>query len=365
MQKNYYPFRVEFTEDVFGEESPLKSILQEVTGGETPRVFLVSDANFVYHTEGIGSKIGRYFKESGITLASKPVIIQGGEKIKADNMHTVNIVLKAIMEAHIGKDDVILAVGGGAFLDVVGFAAAMARGGVPVVRIPTTPGAMMEAAFADNAALDLCGIKDGVRVPSIPAAVVIQVSFALTILDGVWRGSASEAVRAAISHDAKLLKKLIDSADDFSARDLSVLEETVRLVVASKLKKGPSEIGEWASQRLQTLSNYRLPHGYSIAMGTAIDIKYAEKKGDMKAEDAEKIIKLLLKYGALDGMDHSHHLISQIDRVLAGLESWRLAKGKSSFELPEGIGSTKKNAEVDPEIMRVALKEFFEVAKTA
>lgn len=365
MQKNYYPFRVEFTEDVFGEASPLKPILQELTGEGSPRVFLVSDANFVYHTDGIGSKIGRYFNDSGITLAAKPVIIQGGEKIKADNMHTVNIVLKAIMEAHIGKGDVVLAMGGGAFLDVVGFAATLARGGVPVVKIPTTPAAMMEAAFADNSALDLYGIKDGVRISSSAAAVIIQVSFALTILDGVWRGSASEAVREALVHDAKMLKKLVETADDFRARDLAILEETIRLVVASKLKKGPTNVGEWAAQRLETLSNYRLPHGYAIAMGTAIDVKYAEKKGYMKAEDAEKILKLLLKYGALDGMDHSHHLISQIDRVLAGLESWKLAHGESSFELPSSVGSTKKNEMIDVAIMRDALKEFFEVAKTA
>lgn len=365
MQKNYYPFRVEFTDDVFGEDSPLKPILQELTGAKTPRVFLVSDANFVYHTDGIGSKIGRYFNNSGITLASKPVIIQGGEKIKADNMHSVNIVLKAIMEAHIGKGDVILAMGGGAFLDVVGFAASLARGGVPVVKIPTTPAAMMEAAFADNSALDLFGIKDGVRLSSSAQAVIIQVSFSLTILDGVWRGSASEAVREALVHDAKLLKKLIGTVDDFRSRDLAVLEETIRLVVASKLKKGSTKVGEWVAQRLETLSNYRLPHGYAIAMGTAIDAKYAAKKGYMKQEDAETILKLLLKYGALDGMDHSHHLISQIDRVLAGLESWKLAYGEGSFEIPTAIGSSKCGETIDVEIMREALKEFFEVAKTA
>lgn len=365
MQKNCYPFRVEFTDDVFGEESPLKSILVALTGVESPRVFLVSDANFVYHTEGIGSKIGRYFNDNGITLAAKPVIIQGGEKIKADNMHTVNIVLRAIMEAHIGKGDIILAMGGGAFLDVVGFAATLARGGVPIVKIPTTPAAMMEAAFADNSALNLYGIKDGVRLNSSAAAVIIQVSFSLTILDGVWRGSASEAVREALAHDAKLLKKLLETADDFRARDLAILEETIRLVVTSKMKNSPTKIGEWAAQRLETLSNYRLPHGYATAMGTAIDVKYAEKKGYMKAEDAEKILKLLLKYGALDGMDHSHHLISQIDRVLAGLESWKLAYGDETFELPASIGSTKKNEKIDVEIMREALKEFFEVAKTA
>lgn len=365
MQKNCYPYRVEFTEDVFGEGSPLKDILLELSGGENPRVFLVADANFVYHTDGIGSKIGRYFNDVGITLASKPVIIQGGEKIKSDNMLTMNTVLKAIMEACVGKNDIVLAAGGGAFLDVVGFAARIARGGVPVVRIPTTPSAMMDAAFSDSAALNLYGIKDGCRVPSIPAAVVIQTSFARSILDGVWRGSAAVAVREAISHDAKLLKKIEKSADQFRERNLEVLSETIREVVSSKKAHGHTTIGEWAALRLESLSNYRLPHGYALAIGTAVDAIYAAKNGAIEVEDAKRVLALLNKFGAMEGMEHSVHIISQFDRVIAGLESWKLAFGKESFEILKSLGATKKNESIDPEIMREALKEFFEVAKSA
>lgn len=365
MQKSCYPFRIEFVEDVFGENSPLKSILQELTAEEVPRVFLVADANFVYHTDGIGSKIGRYFNESGITLVSRPVIIQGGEKVKADSMHTMNVVLKAIVEAQIGKNDVILAAGGGAFLDVVGFAARLARGGVPIVRVPTTPAAMMDAAFADYAALDLYGIKDGGRVPSTPAAVVIQTSFSTTILDGVWRGSASAAVREAVAHDVKLLSKLDSSVNEFRERNLDVLTEIIHSVVELKKKKGTSTIGEWAALRLESLSNYRLPHGYALGMGLAIDVKYAEKVGHLKAEEVKRVMELLSKFGALDGIDHSTHVISQIDRVVSGLEAWKLAYGRDSFELVEKLGTSKTKRAIDSEIMREALKEFFEVAKTA
>ena len=208
MQKSCFSYPVEFTDDAFGESPVLAETLKKASGSENPRVLIVADLNVVQRTEGLGAKIGRYVQAHGICLAGSPVVMAGGEKVKADNLQSALNVVSAILSAKLGRNDIVLALGGGTVLDVAGYAAAQARGGVKIVRMPTSPAAMMDAAFADYAAVDSASVKDALRVPSVPAAVVIDFSFAASVLDGVWRGGVAEAVRLAVASDATLLKKL-------------------------------------------------------------------------------------------------------------------------------------------------------------
>ena len=193
MQKSCFSYPVEFTEDAFGESAVLADTLRKVTGSDEPKVLIIADMNVVQRTEGLGSKIGRYVQEHKIRLAGSPVVIGGGEKIKADNLQSALKIVSEMLSAKIGRNDVVLAIGGGTILDVAGYAAAQVRGGVKLVRMPTTPAAMMDAAYAEYAAVDSATVKDALRVPSVPAAVVIDTSFAASVLDGVWRGGISEA----------------------------------------------------------------------------------------------------------------------------------------------------------------------------
>ena len=107
--------------------------------------------------------------------------------------------VSAALDAKIGADDVLMAIGGGSVLDVAGYAAAQVRGGVKLVRVPTTPAAMVDAAFAHYAAVDFREIKDALRIQCEPDAVIVDRSYAKTVLDGVWRGGLGEIVRFAAS----------------------------------------------------------------------------------------------------------------------------------------------------------------------
>ena len=124
------------------------------------------------------------------------------------------------------------------WIDVAGYAAAQIRGGVKVVRVPTTPAAMMDAAFAEDAAVDSPAVKDALRVPCPPAAVVIDPKFAATVLDGVWRGGIGEAVRQAAVRDGALMKRIAKGAGEITnilrvrtgngTEDLQLLRSEIR-----------------------------------------------------------------------------------------------------------------------------------------
>ena len=363
MTTKKFGYPVEFVEDVFGESPVLAKVLKGVTGSDEPRILLVADLNVVQRTEGLGAKIGRYVNAHGIRLAGSPVVIAGGEKIKADNLQTALKVVSAMLDAKLGRNDCVVVLGGGTLLDVAGYAAAQARGGVKVVRVPTTPAAMMDAAFADYAAVDSLNVKDALRVPSVPAAVLLDVRFADTVLDGVWRGGIGEAVRLAAACDAAFLKKLVKLAPDYRDRDRAALAAIVEGCVSVRAKKGPTAIAGWAAARLEAMSGYKLPHGYAVSIGICIDAAYAVARGGLKAKDRDVVCGILETCGALDGLAHSRHLLGQGDGVLFGLDAWRLASADPGWSVLSGPGKSVTEDGPDRETYQTVLKEFVAVAK--
>ena len=361
--KNEGSYPVRIVTDVFGEgNAALADLLRELTGAEKPRVMLVADGNVVQRTEGLGSRIGRYMQSNGIELAGAPVVLGGGEKVKSDNLQSAMTAAMAALDAKIGCNDVMLAIGGGTVLDVAGYAAAQVRGGVKLVRMPTTVAAMVDAAFAETACLDTPNVKDALRIASRPAAVVIDVGFADTVLDGVWRGGIGEMVRYAAVNDGPLMKKLVKAAEALKNRDKAVMAELVTSCVEGRVKKGESGFALWSAARLEAMSGYKLPHGYAVPMAICIDCAYAVEKKLMKEDDQETVCRVLAECGALDGLAHSRHLMQQPDSILFGLDAWKLSSGSSAIVVPGGIGKAKTESEPDREAFRKVIKEFLEVS---
>ena len=163
-RRGAYPIR--FAEDAFAEDNEtVVSTLRQVTGVENPRVLLVADGNVVQRTDGLGTRIGKYVQSHGLQLAAPPIVLGGGEKIKSDNMKSVTDVLNSVIDAKVGATDVMLVLGGGSLLDVAGYAAAQVRGGLRLVRMPTTVASMMDAALATDAAIDSPNVKDAFIKP--------------------------------------------------------------------------------------------------------------------------------------------------------------------------------------------------------
>ena len=361
--KNEGTYPVKFSRDMFAEgATALADLLKELTGAEKPRVMMVADGNVVMHIQGLGSRIGRYLQANGIELAAPPVVINGGEKIKFDDCPGVKTIMNATLDAKVGANDVMLVLGGGTIFDVAGYAASQVRGGLKIVRIPTTPAAMVDAAFADRASLDFAGVKDSISVPSHPSAVMIDVTFAATVLDGVWRGGLGEIVRHAAVSDSTLMKKFAKAAEKLHERDMAVFEEIVTAAVESRVRKGATEFALWSAGRFEAMSAYKFPHGYSVPISICIDCAYAVEKGILSEDAQETICRALADCGALDGLSHSYHLLNKPENILVGLHAWRLSHGSESIIIPCGIGKAAVEPAPDRDAYRKVLKEFLAVS---
>ena len=350
MRKNSSSYPIELVADAFGESPVLADIL-----GGVSRVLLVADLNVVQRTAGLGTKIGRYVQAHGITLAGSPVVIGGGEKIKSDDLQSARLIATAILDAKLSRNDAVLALGGGTLLDVTGYAAAQARGGVPVVRMPTTPAAMLCAAFASDAAVNQDFVKDALRVPSVPKAVVVDPSFAATVLDGVWRSGMGEAVRLAVALDATLLKKLEKMAADYATRRPETFADLIRAVFATRAKKGGSDLALWAANRLESLSGYKQPHGYAVSLGTLLELSAAVVRGALPEADAQRVREIFRTCGTLEGLSHAQYLLQQPDALLRGLDAWLLASPAGVPALT-ALGKSEIAENPDREAYRAAMK---------
>lgn len=356
-EQGAYPIRL--VASAFDEaDETLAQTLRECGKGAMPRVLLVADYNVVNYTEGLGSRIGRYFQAHNIKLAGSAVILSGGEKIKNESRSGIDRVMSAALEMRVGHNDVILAIGGGCVLDVAGYAAAQLRGGIQLVRMPTTLSSQAGGAYTDYAAINEGYIKDAFRVVSRPAAVIVDVSFTRTILDAVWRGGLSECIRYAAVQDASLFKWMCENKEVLFARDESAADTLVRSLVTSLAKKGRTNFSLWASLRLEAMSGYRLPYGYALAIGVCLDGMYAVSKGLVKEEDWQAVPEFLHQCGALQGLSHSKRLFAQPSNVLMGLDAWELTTGSMARQLPKAIGKSIIEETPDREVYEDVLARF-------
>ena len=363
MHKNCLAYPVEFAKDAFGESDALaKMLIGGREGPAAPRVFIVADQNVVQRTEGLGTKIGRYVRTHGIELAGSPVIVAGGEKSKLDDMQSVLMVASEMLRAGLGCRDVVLAIGGGSVLDVAGWASSQACGGVPLVRMPTTPEAMLDAAFAEYAAVDSPDVKDALRVKSVPAGVVVDTTFASTVLDGVWRGGIGEAVRLALARDASFFKELVAQAPAYRGRDADSLDKIVSGALAVRSKKGGSTFALWSALRLQSMSGWKLPHGYAVAIGVLIEVACAAVAGGVSESVRDTVVGFFGECGTLDGLVHSQYLLQHTDRLLAGIDEWLRTSPGGTMEVLSGVGKAKATDAPDLELYREALKYLGSVA---
>src|SRR5437899_9376249 len=155
-----FKHRVYFTRDVFGATNPLlRDLLNSQRSSVVPRVLVVVDESLNSAQRELTRKIESYFSGSPqVRLVCRPVVLEGGERVKNSYFH-VSDIQSHIDRYHIDRHSYVIAVGGGALLDLVGLAAATAHRGVRHIRIPTTTLSQNDPAVAVKTGLTPSGQK--------------------------------------------------------------------------------------------------------------------------------------------------------------------------------------------------------------
>jgi 3-dehydroquinate synthase len=232
-------------------------------------------------------------------------VLPGGEQAKNDAAHLERL-LDAIHAAALCRHSYLVAVGGGAVLDVAGFAAATAHRGIRLIRVPTTVLAQDDSAVGVKNGINAFGKKNYLGTFAPPFAVVNDFAFLTTLSDRDWRGGLTEAVKAALIRDAAFFEFLETHAVALLARDRSAMELAIRRSAALHLRhiatggdpfelgsSRPLDFGHWAAHKLEQVTDHRMRHGEAVGIGIALDSTYSYLAGYLPERAWRRILALI------------------------------------------------------------------------
>jgi 3-dehydroquinate synthase len=325
--------RIVFTRNAFSPENPdLAEILRE-GGGRRALVWI--EENVARAHPDLPRAIEAYFHPLEIDCRGV-VTAPGGEAVKADDS-LVHNVWRRIDSAHLDRHSYLIAIGGGAFLDAVGFAAATAHRGVRLVRFPTTTLSQDDSGVGVKCAINAFGKKNWVGAFAVPFAVINDFCLLESLDPQTRRAGLIEAVKVALVKDAAFFDWIEHHLDALAALEPQVLETCIEqsaLLHARHIAGGgdpfetgssrPLDFGHWAAHKLEALTSHQLPHASAVALGLALDTLYSCRSGLAPASLATRVLKVLRALGldihhpALDWCDDAGRRL-----LLEGLDEFR------------------------------------------
>lgn len=269
--------------------------------------------------------------------------VDGGEVAK--KIGSVVTLWDRWLAAGAGRDSVVVAVGGGALSDVVGFAAATYLRGVPWIVVPTTILAMADAAIGGKTGINLGAGKNLAGAVHHPLAIVADLFALLTLSAEQYADGWAEVVKAGVIGDARLLEACETQAAPILARDpatteamlVAAMRVKVEVVEADSDERSRREIlnfGHSAGHALER-SVPGLSHGRAVAIGMAAEAEIAERLGRLPKGSSARILAICRSLGIVTELPG---LFDEAAFVAAlGVDKKRRA-GRLRLALPARLG---------------------------
>lgn len=358
--------RLRFTNNVLGEDSGVLADLLESSEGRVPRVQFwvdehVADAN--PDLKQCLHRFARRFSER-IEVCGNPKNVPGGEAVKND-VHVIERMLRVFHEADMDRRSYVVVIGGGAVLDAVGFAAAIAHRGIRLVRIPTTTLAQADSGIGVKNSVNLFGKKNWIGAFAVPWGVINDRRLLESLSDRDFRCGFSEAVKVALLKDESFFRQIIQAADGIWQRDdrcWPIIEESARWHLRhiteggdpfEMLEARPLDFGHWSAHKLETMANFELRHGEAVAIGVAVDSVYSSLVHGLTAEECERILDCLNRLALLN----DHPALADTEELFRGIEEFRQhLGGRLTVTMLDGIARPINVHEIDRDAMRTAIR---------
>ncbi len=379
VQKFSVPFEygVYFSRNIFQVENQLLvDLLHTKHDVSTAKkcLFVIDEGVSKAH-QRLGQMIVDYSNtfSSKMELVCDPMIVTGGEEVKNEHIW-IDKILEAVNVHGIDRHAYIIAIGGGAVLDMVGYAASIAHRGVRHIRIPTTVLSQNDSGVGVKNGINYFHKKNFVGNFSPPFAVINDSLFLTTLEKRDWRAGISEAIKVSLIKDADFFSDIESNIDALNARDMDAMESLIyhcaklhmdHIAGGDPFEMGssrPLDFGHWAAHKLEQLTNYQIRHGEAVAAGIALDVIYARFSGRLSQNEADRIIEVMHRLGfTLYFQELSAHLddASHPDSILHGLREFREhLGGQLTIMLLEGIGRGVEVHDMDEDLVARAVDEL-------
>ena len=352
-----YSFPIIFTRNAFSPANgAVAECIRTETGNGKRRVIVVIDSGMAAANSEVAACIEAYavtYREI-IDLVRPPVIVCGGEACKNgfDEVRKLHFLIK---ETGLCRHSCIVAVGGGALLDAVGFAAASAHRGIRLLRMPTTTLSQNDAGVGVKNGVNAYGRKNFVGAFAPPCGVIADFSFLDTLPARDRRSGIAEAVKVALIRDRSFFDRLWADRYRLAGFEPRAMErmiiEAARLhmehirTAGDPFESGsarPLDFGHWIAHKMEEVTVGQLRHGEAVAIGIALDATYSFRCGLITSRELQLLLDLLAAVGfrlhhpALDGID-LHAALREFREHLGGPLSLPLLNGIGSSIEADGI----------------------------
>ncbi|HEY2827430.1 MAG TPA: 3-dehydroquinate synthase [Pirellulales bacterium] len=360
--------RVRFTHDAFGPDADTLLDLLEATPGEPARAQFWLDSHVAEAQPDLPQKIHALARKyrNRISLVGNVQVVPGGEEVKND-IHILERMLKVLHAHDLDRRSYVVVIGGGAVLDAVGFAAAIAHRGLRLVRLPTTTLGQADSGIGVKNGVNAFAKKNWIGAFAVPWGVINDAALLASLPDRDFICGFVEAVKVSLLKDPQFFAELSRLAPRFCLREMQVCGPVIRRSAHwhlqhitqggdpfEMLEARPLDFGHWSAHKLEVLSNFELRHGEAVAIGVAIDTIYSSLAVGLPARQAQRVLQCLADLGFKLDSPHLHDAAV----LLAGLEEFRQhLGGRLTLTMLTDIGQPVDVHEVNQHLMRQAIEE--------
>lgn len=373
-----YEYPIHFTNDAFRlQNKKLIDLLHQKTTPQGSHTFIqcvvIIDQGVVAANPNLLHQIQAYFEFQGehLRLRTSPLSVLGGETVK--QAEQIDRLHHYLWQHHVDRHNVVIAIGGGAVLDAVGYACATFHRGVHLLRMPSTVLAQNDAGVGVKNGYNALGAKNLIGTFSPPIAVLNDLSLLNNLPVRDRRAGLAEAVKVAAIRSHDFFQWMEQHTEELAQFEPKVTQQAIatcaQLHIEQITQKGdpfetgntrPLDYGHWAAHKLESLTDYQVRHGEAVAIGMALDAYYAHDIGLLPQASLIRLTQLLehlgfdLWHDALEDSSHPHS-----PRLFDGLEEFRQHLGGSlCITLLRELGMGEDASHIDLEAMGRALQRL-------
>jgi 3-dehydroquinate synthase len=321
---------------------------------------------FIVTTEDVWRLHGAKLQEQFSGKPFEVLFFPGGEPNK--RLAAVEALAERMVARGADRASMLIGFGGGIVTDVSGFLAAVFMRGIPILQVPTTLLAQVDAGTGGKTGVNLVGGKNLLGSFHQPSAVLIDPDVLSTLPPREYRAGLFEVIKCGVIRDPALFDLLDRQRDDVLALEPAVTDRLIAGAVRIKAEVVTADEREGDLRRILNFGHtighaieaetayVRLLHGEAVAWGMLAATRLAMLTGVLRAEEAAHIARVICAYGPLPAIGDL-----PLDRLLARLASdKKTLRGQVHFVLPTAIGAVTVVAGVDPALIRQAAAEVLQ-----
>ena len=215
--------------------------------------------------------------------------IPNGEKAKA--LETAKFIIDELFKMGCGRDTLLIALGGGVTTDLVGFIASVYMRGLPLILIPTTLLAIVDAAVGGKTGVDTAYGKNLIGTIYYPKAIFADLDLLQTLPEKEWFNGLAEILKMGLIRDPAIWEMAQKDRKDPDLI-LKAIQGKIEIVEQDPKEQGMRRIlnfGHTIGHALEAVSQYEMSHGEAVALGCVIEAHLSMRLGYLPEKDFESI----------------------------------------------------------------------------